>query len=472
MTMGEIPVLIIDPDLQRASSVASLLDSGAEHAVICVEPDQCVAQLNRIGDPEAVFVQGTLPARKVHDVIGSIQAHDPDLPIVILGAKRDFSKAPASNALYSIADPLKKGPLNEILKRLRASYGARHKGDKQYARGSRDELVGETQEVLQLQRLIAQVAPTDATVLLTGESGTGKEVVARLIHRGSARHNGPFVPVNCGAIPGELLETELFGHQKGAFTGAISTHKGRFEMAQHGTLFLDEIGDMPLPMQVKLLRVLQERAFERVGGNESISTDVRVIAATHRDLPQLVASGAFREDLYYRLDVFPITVPSLRERKEDIPLLIDELSKRFRATRNAPLAFTREAMQRLHEYPWPGNVRELGNLIERLGVVKSGDIVEISDLPEPIQQVAPARDDAAQPAEKPRPLASLPAGGMDLKKYMGMIETELIKQALDISQGVVARAAKLLKLRRTTLVEKMRKYSLSVQHGPKPKAKS
>ncbi|MDP5207612.1 sigma-54 dependent transcriptional regulator, partial [Alishewanella sp. SMS9] len=229
-----------------------------------------------------------------------------------------------------------------------------------------DGMVGQTPAMQKIRFLIQQVAKTEANVLVLGPSGTGKEVVARNIHLLSNRANGPFVPINCGAIPAELLESELFGHEKGAFTGAISTRKGRFELAQGGTLFLDEIGDMPQPMQVKLLRVLQERIFERVGGSQTLKADVRIIAATHRDLEVMITDGGFREDLYYRLNVFPIDTPALCDRADDLPILITELLNRQYAAHQAKVKFTERALDSLKLHSWPGNVRELANLLERM----------------------------------------------------------------------------------------------------------
>ena len=242
-------------------------------------------------------------------------------------------------------------------------------------------LVGKGRGIQEVRRLIGQVAETDANVLILGESGTGKEVVARAIHELSARSAGPFVPINCGAIPAELLESELFGHEKGAFTGAIAARRGRFELAQGGTLFLDEIGDMPLPMQVKLLRVLQERQFDRVGGGKAVQADVRVIAATHRDLEAMIRTQAFREDLYYRLNVFPIETPPLRDRADDIPLLLQELLNRHAEQHHGFIRLTQRALESLMQYPWPGNVRELSNLLERLLILYPHQIVDVADLP-------------------------------------------------------------------------------------------
>lgn len=325
---------------------------------------------------------------------------------------------------------------------------------------------GNSEAVVHLRRCIAKVATHDTTVLVLGETGTGKEVVARAIHAQSHRAKRPFVAINCAAIPADLLESELFGHEKGAFTGAITAREGRFEMANGGTLFLDEIGDMPMSMQVKLLRVLQERCFERVGGTRTIHCDVRVIAATHRDIESSISLGSFREDLYYRLAVFPVDTPSLRERVDDLPDLIRELSIRSGEER---LKFDRRVIKALSAYPWPGNVRELANLVERLSVMCSGDRVRISDLP--AKYSAHVTDDMELPEEdelpEPEPESAspfevtLPEEGLDLKEYLSVIERELIDKALRQTHGVVAHAANLLHMRRTTLVERLNKYQLN-----------
>ncbi|WP_372718314.1 sigma-54 interaction domain-containing protein [Immundisolibacter sp.] len=327
-------------------------------------------------------------------------------------------------------------------------------------------LVGRGHAIERVQYLIERVARTDSNVLILGESGTGKEVVARNIHFQSTRANNPFVPVNCGAIPAELLESELFGHEKGAFTGAISARQGRFEAAEGGTLFLDEIGDMSLPMQVKLLRVLQERVFERVGSNRSITADVRIIAATHRDLETGIREGAFREDLYYRLNVFPIELPPLRERREDIPALVDELSARIGREKGIQVRVGRDALAVLADYPWPGNVRELANVIERMAIMHGDRPVAAADLPARLRQGAVVDGthdvtDLPPPIQVAEPSATrLPSAGINLKDFLEELERSYIQQALNESGDVVAHAAELLSMRRTTLVEKMRKYGL------------
>jgi len=306
-------------------------------------------------------------------------------------------------------------------------------------------------------------------------------VVARNLHYHSKRRDAPFVPVNCGAIPAELLESELFGHEKGAFTGAITSRAGRFELANGGTLFLDEIGDMPLPMQVKLLRVLQERTFERVGSNKTQCADVRIIAATHKNLESMIEVGAFREDLYYRLNVFPIEMAPLRERVEDIPLLMNELISRMEHEKRGSIRFNSAAIMSLCRHAWPGNVRELANLVERMAIMHPYGVIGVVELPkkfryvddEDEQLVDSLRSDMEERVAINNATtdfvasanAMLPPEGLDLKDYLGGLEQGLIQQALDDANGIVARAAERLRIRRTTLVEKMRKYGMSRREG-------
>jgi sigma-54 specific flagellar transcriptional regulator A len=368
---------------------------------------------------------------------------------------------------------------------------------------------GTSQPIRDVTALIRQVADHDSTVLILGESGTGKEVAARAIHDLSPRRQRPFVAVNCGAIPAELLESELFGHEKGAFTGAVAARKGRFEIAEGGTLFLDEIGDMSPTMQVKLLRVLQERVFERVGNHVPMRCNVRIVAATHRNLEESMARNTFREDLFHRLNVFPIEMPALRTRLEDLPLLVRDFAAHNVAEGRSEVQLAPRALAALALCPWPGNVRELANLIERLSITAAGRVADMNDLPVKYrpadwsaQWVAPqfandiaaldttvaerllldgdvlppgtallptstivieydteeeAADKAVAAGDK---LAVLPEDGIDLRAHLTEIERKLVVQALERSQGVVAHAARLLGLRRTTLVEKLRKLDL------------
>jgi sigma-54 specific flagellar transcriptional regulator A len=327
-------------------------------------------------------------------------------------------------------------------------------------------LIGNSNAIERINLMIDQVSDTNASVLILGESGTGKEIVARNIHAQSSRSDKPFVPVNCGVIPAELIESKLFGHEKVDIGGSISAHQGHFELAEGGVIFLDEIGDMPLPMQVKLLRVLQDRCYEKVGGNKTIKTDVRVIAATRRRLEELIAEGKFREDLFYRLNVFPIEVPPLRERKSDIPQLIQEMISRAERENRGSLRLSTKAVAMLQQYQWPGNVRDLANLIERLAILFPHGVVDSKDLPEKYQSdenVAERLESSGDESIAQLPPADidrLPGDGMDMKKYLTDIEISLIEQALSRTNNVVARAAAMLNVRRTTLVEKIRKYEI------------
>ncbi len=332
--------------------------------------------------------------------------------------------------------------------------------------------LGNSGAMRQLRELISQVAQHDTLVLVQGESGTGKEVVARSVHLASKRADKPFIPVNCGAIPPDLLESELFGHEKGAFTGAIAARKGRFEMAEGGTLFLDEIGDMSLPMQVKLLRVLQERCFERVGSNQTIHCDVRIVAATHRDLEAMIADGSFRHDLYFRLNVFPIVVPPLRTHAEDLPQLLQHFLDK-QSERGIPeVALSDGALAALRQYGWPGNIRELENLLERLAITHGENLVKVQDLPPHYRPdgMPDEEDEAAASAAEPARArqgdgaAVLPDDGFDLKAHLTALEKTYIAEALRRGNGTITQAAKLLGLQRTTLAEKMKKLGMQPRH--------
>jgi sigma-54 dependent transcriptional regulator, flagellar regulatory protein len=317
---------------------------------------------------------------------------------------------------------------------------------------------GSSAAAQRVRRLVGQVAPFDTTALILGESGTGKEGVARELHALSSRSSGPFVPVNCGAIPAELMESELFGHEKGAFTGAVSQRRGRFELAHGGTLFLDEVSEMSPLMQVKLLRVLQERVYERVGAGELREADVRIIAATNRDLEAEVAAGRFRGDLFFRLNVFPIQLPPLRERLEDLPLLIDALSERLALRGYRQVEFSVEAMAQLKRLRWPGNVRELENLLERLAISGPEGPVARADLPLRYSGGAVAEPEIPQvEGAGGEHSLSLPEEGIALRAVLARIEDDLIEQAMARSGGVVAEAARLLGIGRTTLLEKLKR---------------
>ncbi len=350
-------------------------------------------------------------------------------------------------------------------------------------------IIGQSTSLANVFRILAKVAPTDSTILVTGESGTGKELVVRALHQKSRRKDKPFVPINCGAIPKELLESELFGHEKGAFTHAIRTRPGRFEMAEGGTVFLDEIGEMDLLLQVKILRVLQEREIERVGGQGTRKVDVRIVAATNRNLEEEVLAGRFREDLFYRLNVIPLHLPPLRDRGGDTLLLIHHFLAQFCAAKHRPtLKLSPDAQRVLEAYPWPGNVRELENLAERLSILCDGDSVLVEDLPvkiitqvgdiaslpppsesppfydESVDETEPCLcegESSAASAEFGWPtIADMRAKGLGLKEFLDVIEERLLEEALSGADGIKNQAAEILGIKRTTLIEKLKKRDL------------
>jgi transcriptional regulator with GAF, ATPase, and Fis domain len=315
-----------------------------------------------------------------------------------------------------------------------------------------ENIIGDHEKVQKVFEIVEKVADTDSTILILGESGTGKELIAKAIHYNSYRRERPFIPVNCAAIPSELLESELFGHEKGAFTNAIRTRIGRFELANGGTVFLDEIGDMDPLLQSKLLRVLQERQFERIGGIKTIKIDIRVIAATHQDLKVAVQQKKFREDLYYRLNVIPIRIPPLRERKTDIPLLAHHFLDHFNRSKKKKIrAINDEAMESLMNYDWPGNVRELENTVERVVILVDHDIVAPQDLPEKFH---------ALPQPEPPQVVEIPEEGISLDTAVNEYERNLILKALIKTGWVKNKAARLLNLNRTTLIEKIKRQNL------------
>jgi DNA-binding NtrC family response regulator len=347
--------------------------------------------------------------------------------------------------------------LNKALeqRRLKSENAYLHQQlDERFGLGS---MVGKSAPMRSLFQLIETVAPTATTILISGETGTGKEMVARAIHQTSPRHRGRFVAINVSAIPETLLDAELFGHAKGAFTGAVAMRQGRLEQADGGTLFLDEVGTMPMALQMKMLRVLQEREFERIGDTRTIKVDVRIVAATNADLAKMVKEGSFREDLYYRLNVIQVQLPPLRDRIEDIPLLVNGFITKFRGPdKNAPdkdsLAVTvaQDAMRRLMSYAWPGNVRQLENAVERaLAMIGSRTQIEVGDLPADLQSVT---------EDKAKPALDLPEDGLDLPALVARIEKDMIDRALSRTDHNKGAAARLLGLKRTTLVEKLKRF--------------
>jgi len=472
-------VLVVEEDSQKRQTYKAILDFVDQEGRItdCRHWKETLTQTDTIS---VVMLGECGTDDMLCKVFNGIKEFDGELPVIRLIEKSKKSPKDQSEIERKIIEdsfttldmPLKYMAVTDAIHQAIVYRASKVKPQKGRSPELFRSLVGNSRSVRMVRDMMGQVADSEATVLILGESGTGKEVVARNLHYNSTRRNRPFVPVNCGAIPPDLLESELFGHEKGAFTGAISARQGRFEMAESGTLFLDEIGDMSLHMQVKLLRVLQERTFERVGSNKSIRTNVRIVAATHRDLESLIEEGKFREDLYYRLNVFPIEMPPLRDRIDDIPLLVNELIARMEAEKRGSVRLTPAAVMALCQYRWPGNVRELANLIERLVIMYPYGVVDIGDLPEKFRSESKVfgTDSVATEItssemvglmfEKQELSTRLPRDGLDLKEHLSALEYNLIKQALDDADGVVAHAAKRLKMRRTTLVEKLRKYGL------------
>ncbi len=494
--MSSLTVLAVDNHPQYRQEIAILMDFMELSTTVCDYAGEYVDNIDVI-----LFA---LHHGDTHwsDELNRLLTHYTQCPVIFL---LDNIEQPAPilkkswqvRILGTLHRPIKQQILSSLLSRVEAfsqKQGSAKKLSKADQSYLETHLIGHSPAMLLVKKLITQVATTQANVLILGESGTGKEVVAQCLHHLSERRSKPYVPINCGAIPAELLESELFGHEKGAFTGALSARQGRFELAKGGTLFLDEIGDMPLPMQVKILRVLQERTFERVGSNKSIKTDVRIIAATHRNLEDEVRKGHFREDLFYRLNVFPIEIPPLKERSEDLPELIAALGKRQEEERDLPVILGEDAILSLMQHNWSGNVRELANLLERLGIMYPEERIGIHDLPERYQyeikrvehinsalsemavssvtnRSIPLADHPLEPAQQvattintltcTEDIDHLPGEGLDLREHLNRVESELIKKALNEANGVISHAAKLLKMRRTTLAEKIRKYGLS-----------
>jgi len=468
--MSESRILIIDANAERAEHVLRLLEF-MDFTPRWVSDPADISHRRRASDWMAMVV-GEIDSAVIGADFFAGFSRTP-LPPPILLLEGDASAFATEYGLHEVNiwpldTPLRHVQLEHLLRRASVQRLNNEERSVSVSAGGAAGPTGHSPAVQELRQMLDQIAGFDTTVLLLGESGSGKEVAARTIHRNSPRRNGPFVAINCGAIPPDLLESELFGHEKGAFTGALAARKGRFEMAEGGTLLLDEIGDMSMAMQVKLLRVLQERSFERVGGGQVITCNVRVIAATHRNLEARIAEGLFREDLYYRLNVFPIELPALRERVEDLPMLVESIAEQLAANGRGRVRFTPDALQVLAGYAWPGNVRELANLVERMAVLHPGARVCAADLPAryhraSVPPICPKPPPGARMDRMDKSTlvdAELPDTGIDMREHIANIELALIHSALERTQGVVAQAAQLLGLRRTTLVEKLRKYGI------------
>lgn len=459
-------ILIVDDESTLRTALFRVFDRKGYQVVTASRIEEA-RQLSPAEQPlDLAIIDLSLPDGHGLDLLTTLKQVHPQVEVIILTGNASIEmavKATQTGAFHFMTKPFSIEELHSIADRALTHRQLQNENrqlrtelNKKY---QFDQIVGQSEGTRQVLDLVGRVADSDSTVLVMGESGTGKEMIARSIHYNSPRSQQPFVAINCGAIPKELLESELFGHVKGAFTGAIQNRLGRFEMADGGTLFLDEIGDMDPSLQVKLLRVLQERNFEPVGGTKTVQVNVRVIAATNKDLEDSVERGTFREDLFYRLNVIPIVIPALRERRTDIPLLAAHFQVQFNRTKSRNLTgFSPEAMDCLVNYPWPGNIRELENLIERLAILKGQGTVEINDLP------AKYRAQSAADAS-PADVLMLPEDGMDFNTAVDHFENQLILRALEKTGWNRNQAAILLKLNRTTLVEKIKKKGLRPPGG-------
>jgi DNA-binding NtrC family response regulator len=455
--MTDLPahiLLVDDEDALRSIMAERLADHGFEVSE-ARSGEEALAALDKFAF-DVVVSDLRLPGIDGRQVLdAALERYPGIIAIVVTGyaTVKDAVDIIKRGAADFVAKPFQ---FDELLHVLRTALEQRRlKSENAYLRKQLDErfglgaMVGKSAPMRALFQLIETVAPGNATILVTGETGTGKEMVARAIHQGSTRRAQRFVAINCTAIPETLLETELFGHARGAFTGAVGLRQGRVEQADRGTLFLDEVGTMPVSLQTKLLRVLQEREFERVGDPRSIKVDVRVVAATNADLRRMVKDGSFREDLFYRLNVIPVQLPSLRERAEDIPMLVQHFLAKFAPAPAAPLLVSQDAMRRLMGYAWPGNVRQLENAVERAVALLGGrTTIERSDLPAELQAV-----DTDTPL-----VTDLPEGGVDLPAMVDRLERDMAARALARTHGNKGAAARLLGLKRTTLVEKIKRW--------------
>ena len=451
-------LLVDDEDALRTVMAERLTEAGI-NVTEASSGEQALERLERFAF-DVLVSDLRLPGIDGREVLAAALARYPGIIGIVVtgyGTVKDAVDAIKRGAADFISKPFQFEELMHVLES--ALEQRRLRSENAYLRQQLEQcdglpgVVGRSQPVRDLCQMVETVAPSAATVLITGETGTGKEVIARAIHQSSPRRQHRFVALNCSAIPENLLEAELFGHARGAFTGAIATRQGRLEQADRGTLFLDEVGTMSPALQTKLLRVLQEREFERVGENRTIKVDVRVLAATNSELAKMVAEGTFREDLFYRLNVIPLHLPPLRERKEDVPLLVQHFIRKFVAREDqnggSPDAMvSQDGMRRLMAYAWPGNVRQLENAVERALILRgTRSQIEVSDLPPEVQAV---------PVES-TPTLDLPEEGVDLPELVGRIERDLINRALTRTDGNRADAARLLGLKRTTLVEKLKR---------------
>ncbi len=453
-------ILIVDDEPTLRTALNRVLGSRGYKCISAGNVDEARQIAKAQPDISLALIDLRLPDGDGIELMAELKAANDDLQVIILtgfGTIDTAVRATKNGAFHFVTKPFNLEEINSVVLRAfsHSNLEAENKELKKELSGRYkfDNIIGQSEGIRNVLSLVERVADSDSTVLVTGESGTGKELIARAVHFNSPRKSKAFVPINCGAIPGELLESELFGHVKGAFTGAVNNRTGRFELANGGTLFLDEIGELSLNLQVKLLRVLQERRFEPVGSVKTIEADVRIIAATNINLEKAVKEGKFREDLYYRLNVIPIKIPSLKERREDIPLLIKYFIDSFNKTKSRNLTgVSAQALEYLSHYEWPGNIRELENFVERAAILKGQGNIEIDDLPSHMQDVSNASLGDID--------IEIPDIGLDFNSAVDAYENALILQALEKTGWNRNQAAILLKLNRTTLVEKIKKKGL------------
>ncbi|MBI2081470.1 MAG: sigma-54-dependent Fis family transcriptional regulator [candidate division NC10 bacterium] len=463
-------ILVVDDEAGMRDFLSILLEREG-HRVVAAANGREALRLVREGPFDLVISDIRMPQLDGVGLLSGLRKMDPEIPVVLITAFASASstiEAMQQGAFDYVTKPFRveeiKGVVTRALEahRLRAAAAAAPATEAEEPAPAIAGLIGRSPKMVEVYKVISKVANVAGTVLITGESGTGKELVARTLHRHSDRAAKPFMAINCGAIPEQLLESELFGHVKGAFTGAVATKAGLFEAAHGGSLFLDEVGEMSLPLQVKLLRVLQDRAFRRVGGTEDIGVDVRVIAATNKHLPDLIRKGAFREDLYYRLNVIPMHLPPLRERPEDIPLLVESFVIRFCQRNRRPVKpVSPEAMASLARYPWPGNVRELENALERAIALEQSEVLTAPSLPDEIRTWQATE---AAPAAALAP-SSIPPEGLNLEDVVSQVERKLLLEALEKAGGVQTKAAQILGINFRSFRYRLKKYGLERPRG-------
>lgn len=458
-------ILIIDDEANNRDALSMLLTS-AGYRVQATDSGEEALQIMQSTPFEIVITDLFLPGVSGIDILKKVKADSPYTNVILITGNASAEtavEAMKEGAFDYITKPFNIEKLKVLVAKAleKSQLVAENLYLRQQLRGKYkfENIIGNSLAIQQVFSRMEKIVQTDSTILILGESGTGKELVARAIHYNSSRKEQPFVAINCGAIPADLLESELFGHVRGSFTGAVLDKPGKFEVANNGTIFLDEIGTMPMHLQMKLLRVLQEQEVERVGGSKKIKLNVRVVSATNANLEEQVKRGLFREDLYYRLNVIPILLPPLRDRREDIALLARHFLQKICKEMKRPLmSLSSEAMQALEAYDWPGNVREMENVIERTVALTDGERIERRDLP---QHVGGGEDKRSGPAFMTPKVSE---SGINMEQVLADIERGMILEALELSQGVKARAAALLKINRTTLVEKMKRLSLDNPH--------